>query len=59
MVTEIHKQDGVMIYDKCPWCDARIMKNAVGNKWCSNMACDYHIRDGKPAVMPKQTILAD
>ena len=59
MGTEVHKQDGAMIYEQCPYCKARLMKNAVGNKWCSNMACNYHIRNGKQAQIPKTTVLAD
>lgn len=38
---------GTMSTDRCPRCRARVMVNALGNRWCSKDECDYHIRDGK------------
>jgi len=56
----IHKQDGVMSHeDRCPFCNSRIMENAIGNKWCTNIACNYHIRSRKQAIVPRVTVLAD
>jgi hypothetical protein len=55
----VHKQDGFMIYEKCPNCNSRLMENAVGNRWCTNLACNFHIRDGKQAVYPKTVVFAD
>jgi hypothetical protein len=55
----VHKQDGVMTTEGCPVCSKRLMQNAIGNKWCFNMACDYHIRNGKQARIPRITVMAD
>lgn len=38
---------GNMIQDECPVCHKKIMRNWLGNEWCSNFECDYFTRDGK------------
>jgi hypothetical protein len=42
---------GVMVQDRCS-CGKRLMKNKKGNVWCSDLECNFHIRDGK-RVTPK------
>ena len=39
----------------CPKCkEGHIMVNDAGSRWCTNIVCNYHIRNGKQAAYPPQ-----
>lgn len=36
---------GSMVQDECPVCHKKLMRNWLGNEWCSNFDCDYFVRN--------------
>jgi uncharacterized Zn finger protein (UPF0148 family) len=38
---------GSSVKESCPECQSPLLRNKKGNVWCSNMDCNYHIRNGK------------
>jgi len=41
--------EGVWTLEKCPSCHARMLKNDMGDRWCSYIQCTYSIVSNFPA----------
>jgi len=48
MPNELNDYVGVQIEEKCPNCKVhKMMTNKKGSVWCTDLNCNYYIRDGK------------
>lgn len=45
--------EGRWTLEKCPKCQARLLTNNAGDKWCSYAHCDYGMEDKGPRPCPR------